>query len=149
MTDKTAVATALTRVLGNTYVLYAKTHSFHWNVTGPQFHALHTMFEEQYRSMWESLDVLAERLRALDTFAPASSGAMGQAASLTESGDNVPAASAMLGTLIEDHESWLNDAQEALGTASAADDTGTEDVLTPLIAEHEKMRWMLKASLGA
>ena len=73
------IAKSLTRVLGNSYVLYVKTHSYHWNVTGPNFHALHNLFEEQYRQIWASLDDIAERIRALDEYAPVSARVMAEA----------------------------------------------------------------------
>ena len=62
--SKKDVAEGLNKVLADTFVLYFKTHSFHWNVTGPRFHSLHEMFEEQYTEMWEAMDVLADLLKA-------------------------------------------------------------------------------------
>jgi starvation-inducible DNA-binding protein len=146
MTDKTAIVDALNRVLGNTYVLYMKTHSYHWNVTGPQFHSLHNLFEEQYRQMWASLDDIAERIRTLGANAPGSSKAIAAAATLTEGDNDVPSATTMLKTLVADHEAWIEDAHRALSVAEG--DTGTEDLLAPLVSAHEKMAWMLKSSIG-
>lgn len=148
MSKNTDLTTSLATVLGNTYVLYVKTHSYHWNVTGPHFHSLHTMFEEQYREMWTSLDDIAERIRSLDEFAPVSSRVMAEAANVEEADNGVPSAQVMLQNLVADHTIWLSDAEAALERASEAGDTGTEDLLSPLISAHEKMRWMLKSSLG-
>ena len=71
--DRSASIDALRKVLGETYALYFKTHGYHWNVTGPRFKALHELFMEQYTELWQALDELAERIRALGEFAPASS----------------------------------------------------------------------------
>lgn len=60
----------LSRVLADTYFLYLKTRNFHWNVEGPKFRSLHLMFEEQYRDLWQSLDDIAERIRARGAYAP-------------------------------------------------------------------------------
>lgn len=147
MSSSTEIANALTRVLGNSYVLYAKTHSYHWNVTGPQFHSLHLMFETQYNEIWTSLDEIAERIRALGEFAPTSSRQMADAANISESENEVPSAQVMLENLVDDQSRWLKDAEVALDEASEAGDTGTEDLLSTLITAHEKMRWMLKSSL--
>ncbi|NDC15367.1 MAG: DNA starvation/stationary phase protection protein, partial [Synechococcaceae bacterium WB9_2_170] len=46
------IAQGLGRVLADSTVLYAKTHGFHWNVTGPMFNTLHLMFMEQYTELW-------------------------------------------------------------------------------------------------
>lgn len=64
------IADGLARLLADTYVLYGKTHGFHWNVTGPMFNTLHLMFMEQYTELWNALDVIAERIRALGVLAP-------------------------------------------------------------------------------
>ena len=63
--DRKSIVDGLSRLLSDTYVLYLKTHNFHWNVTGPQFRTLHLMFEEQYNELWLATDLIAERIRAL------------------------------------------------------------------------------------
>ena len=70
--DRKAIAAGLSHVLADTYTLYLKTHSFHWNVTGPMFQTLHTMFEEEYTELWAALDEVAERIRSLGEPAPGS-----------------------------------------------------------------------------
>ena len=92
-----AVAHALNGVLADSYTLYQKTHAYHWNVTGPQFHTLHVMFEEHYREMWTALDELAERVRALGVFAPASGKVFSELSSL-ESAESEPPTSCLLYT---------------------------------------------------
>jgi starvation-inducible DNA-binding protein len=67
---KRGCAAVLSKVLADTFVLYLKTHNFHWNVEGLQFRGLHEMFEEQYRNLWDSIDDIAERIRALGQLAP-------------------------------------------------------------------------------
>src|SRR6516164_10958434 len=75
--DRAAIAKGLSRVLADTYTLYLTTHNFHWNVTGPMFNALHTMFMEQYTELWNAVDPIAERIRALGHWAPGSYGQFG------------------------------------------------------------------------
>ncbi|WP_031555222.1 Dps family protein [Parvularcula oceani] len=148
MTNRnTQVAQSLKSVLGDTYALYLKTHGFHWNVTGPQFHALHTLFEEQYTQMWEALDDIAERVRTLGDTAPGSGRALAALSEIDEAGDEVPEAKEMLRILAADHETWVRRAGEALEVAREAGDDGTEDLLVPMIASHEKSAWMLRSSM--
>ena len=64
------IAPARGQVLADTTVLYGKTHGFHWTVTGPMFNTLHLMFMGQYTELWNALDVIAERIRALGFPAP-------------------------------------------------------------------------------
>ncbi|HTH18205.1 MAG TPA: ferritin-like domain-containing protein, partial [Magnetospirillum sp.] len=66
------IGDGLARLLADTYTLYLKTHNFHWNVTGPMFNTLHLMFEQQYTELSQAVDLIAERIRALDFPAPGS-----------------------------------------------------------------------------
>ncbi|MEM8987480.1 MAG: Dps family protein [Pseudomonadota bacterium] len=146
--QRAGVAEALNKLLADTYTLYLQTHRYHWNVTGPMFNTLHTMFEEQYREMWAAVDEVAERIRALGAFAPGSYEAF---AELTEvkSGDNsTPSAQTMIANLLEGHETLVRRARQALEVADAADDAATEDLITVRIQTHEKTAWMLRAMLG-
>lgn len=140
-----AAADALTGVLADTYALYFRTHAFHWNVTGPNFHALHTMFEEQYREMWAALDVLAERIRALGAFAPAGGQALADHVSIGDIAEEHPGPERMIRILLDGHEALIRNAREALSTASEANDAASEDLLTQRLDIHEKTAWMLRA----
>ena len=70
--QRNEIAKGLAHFMADTYTLYLKTHGFHWNVTGAMFNTLHLMFETQYNELWMAIDVIAERIRALDAFAPGS-----------------------------------------------------------------------------
>src|SRR6201991_4850486 len=70
--DRGAIAGGLSRLLADTYTLYLTTHNFHWNVTGPMFNTLHAMFMGQYTELWNAVDPIAERIRALGHWAPGS-----------------------------------------------------------------------------
>ncbi|MBI1392982.1 MAG: DNA starvation/stationary phase protection protein [Alphaproteobacteria bacterium] len=146
--SRKAVAEALNGVLADTYILYMKTHSYHWNVTGPQFHTLHVMFEEQYREMWAALDVIAERVRALGEFAPTSGADFANRSGLESADTEPPKATDMIKNLLADHESLVRRAREALETASQADDAATDDLITQRIQTHEKTAWMLRAMIS-
>ena len=140
-----AVAEAINSVLADSYVLYMKTHAYHWNVTGPQFHTLHTMFEEQYREIWTALDELAERVRSLGEYAPTSGEAFAALAAVKSADANPPAAEEMVAILLADHETLIRRARAALATADEAGDAASEDLLTQRIQSHEKTAWMLRA----
>ena len=73
------IADGLSHVLADTYTLYLKTHNYHWNVTGPLFNTLHLMFETQYNELWLAVDLIAERIRSLGSFAPGSGGQFARA----------------------------------------------------------------------
>lgn len=82
--DRAAIAQGLSRLLADTYTLYLTTHNFHWNVTGPMFNTLHTMFMAQYTELWNAVDPIAERIRSLGHVAPGSYAEFGKLATVPD-----------------------------------------------------------------
>jgi len=144
--DREAVAKHLSKLLADTYSLYLKTHSFHWNVTGPQFNSLHAMFETQYNELWLAADEVAERIRTLDVFAPGSYSQFGKLTSIKEEA-GVPEWKDMVAQLVEGHEVAAATARETIKVADKAGDEGTADMVTGRLKEHEKTAWMLRSLL--
>src|ERR1041384_91092 len=145
--DALKVAGALSNVLADSFILYLKTHNFHWNVTGPMFGTLHQMFEEQYNELWLAVDAIAERIRSLGFIAPGSYGEFTKLTYLHEA----PAAmnaTEMIAELLRDHETSARTARSALAVARTALDAPTEDLLTQRLAAHEKAAWMLRSLLA-
>lgn len=143
-----SVAEALNATLADTYALYMKTHAYHWNVTGPQFHTLHVMFEEQYREMWAALDEIAERVRALGVFAPSSGKALSELSAIDNADAQPPAATEMITRLLEGHETLIKRGRDGLAIAEEAGDAASADLLTVRIQTHEKTAWMLRSMLA-
>lgn len=144
--QRAAIAAGLGRVLADSTVLYAKTHGFHWNVTGPMFNTLHLMFMEQYTELWTALDSIAERIRALGFPAPYGGGAISALASIPETPDN-PAALAMVRELVSGHEAVARTIRTVFVLAEEANDQSTADLLTQRLQVHEKTAWMLRSLL--
>ena len=140
------IAAGLGQVLADTSVLYAKTHGFHWNVTGPMFNTLHLMFMAQYTELWNALDVIAERIRALGFPAPYGGKAIAGLSSIAET-DGVPEALAMVRELVAGHEAVARTARTMFSLASEANDQPTADLLTQRLQIHEKTAWMLRSLL--
>jgi starvation-inducible DNA-binding protein len=144
--QRAAIAQGLSRLLADTYVLYLKTHNFHWNVEGPMFQTLHQMFMEQYTEAWNAIDPIAERIRSLGEYAPGTYREYLQLARVTET-DGVPAAEQMVRLLIEGQEAVVRTARELLPLADEANDEPTLDLLTQRMQVHEKNAWMLRSLL--
>lgn len=145
-TDRDAAITALKTVLGETYALYSKTHGYHWNVTGPNFQALHDMFMTQYTDLWEALDTIAERIRALGAFAPGSASEILDAASIRPD-NGVPDAATMVSNLARGQETLAKAIRNAIASAEQAGDDVTVDLLIQRATIADKSAWMLRASL--
>ncbi len=144
--DRTVIAEGLSRLLADSYTLYLKTHNFHWNVTGPMFQTLHTMFEEEYTELATAVDEIAERIRALGHYAPGSYAAFGKLSSISEAED-VPSATDMIGQLVAGHEAVAATARSVFPAAEEGNDEVTADLLTQRMQVHEKTAWMLRSLL--
>jgi starvation-inducible DNA-binding protein len=145
--QRETMAQAVTTVLADTYALYFKTHAYHWNVTGPRFHDLHTLFERQYNELWMATDDIAERIRALGVKAPNSYDDMA-AASTISSAALASDANDMIADLLAGHEAAVRTIRSALAAAADQGDDASADVLTPRLTVHEKTAWMLRSSLA-
>ncbi|RYG01044.1 MAG: DNA starvation/stationary phase protection protein, partial [Chitinophagaceae bacterium] len=69
--NRQAVSEQLAKLLADEYVLYTKTRNAHWNVEGPDFLSKHKFFEEQYGLLEGFIDSVAERIRKIGHYAPA------------------------------------------------------------------------------
>jgi len=141
------IASGLSKLLADSYSLYLKTHNYHWNVTGPQFNTLHTMFETQYTELATAVDEIAERIRALGIKAPGSYSAFERLTAIEEgSGDE--SAEDMIRQLVIGQETVARTARQAFPAAEVANDEPTADLLTQRMQIHEKNAWMLRSMLA-
>jgi starvation-inducible DNA-binding protein len=145
--DRGAIAAGLARLLADTYTLYLTTHNFHWNVTGPMFNTLHTMFMAQYTELWNAVDPIAERIRSLGHVAPGSYAQYGALSSLPDAPAVPPKALAMVRILVDGHEAVARTARSIFPLADAAGDEPTADLLTQRLTVHEQTAWMLRSLL--
>jgi len=144
------VADGLAAFLADAYTLYLKTHSFHWNVTGPMFNTLHTMFETQYTEQWTALDEIAERIRALGFKAPGTYAEFVRLSSIKEepaAGGDGPEWQHMVRQLVLGNEAVCRTARRVLSQADEASDDPSVDLMTQRLQIHEKYAWMLRSLL--
>lgn len=142
----TSVTDSLSQLLASSYTLYLKTHNFHWNVTGPMFTTLHTMFETQYMELALAVDEIAERIRSLGEFAPGSYKQFAQLSSVEEA-SGIPKATAMIEQLVADQDAIVKIAQQVIAAAETAGDQVSGDLAIRRIELHQKNAWMLKSHL--
>ncbi len=144
----TEIAATLNQMLAESYALMAQTHLAHWNVEGPNFYQLHEAFEEQYKDLFEAIDELAERVRALDHYSVGGLKTFAQMTNVPEgpSGASCPARD-WISSLVVGHEKVLEHAFKARELAAEQGDAETEDLIIGRIATHQKFLWMLKSNL--
>jgi starvation-inducible DNA-binding protein len=145
--NRSAIAQGLSRLLADTFTLYLTTHNFHWNVKGPLFNSLHTMFMEQYTELWNAIDPVAERIRSLGYPAPGAFSQFGKLTSLPDAPEQPPEAMEMVRILVKGHEGVARTARELFPLADSANDEPTADLLTQRLTVHEQTAWMLRSIL--
>jgi len=144
--DRTTIAQGLSALLADSYTLYMMTHNFHWNVTGPHFNTLHTMFMAQYTEQWNALDLIAERIRSLGHHAPGTYKEFVRLSSIEEA-EGTPKAMDMVRYLVKAQEATAKTARNLFGFVSEVNDQPTADLLTQRLQVHEKTAWMLRSLL--
>jgi starvation-inducible DNA-binding protein len=146
--NRQAVAAELSKILADEYVLYTKTRNAHWNVEGPDFHTKHLFFESQYGQLEEIIDNVAERIRAIGHYAPATLKIMLELTHLTEEARAKNDSAGFITELLADHESIIIHLRENINRfANEFSDLGTSDFITGLMEDHEKMAWFLRSHL--
>lgn len=132
------------KVLADTFAMYLKAHNYHWNVEGANFPQYHEFFGNLYEELYQAVDVAAEQIRALDSYAP---GSFSRFAELTDIEDelSVPMGVEMARRLQDDNEIVLTSLNMAIKLAEQFDKQGLMDFLAGRIDAHNKHGWMLRS----
>ena len=142
------VTKMLSKLLADEYILTTKTRNAHWNIEGKDFFIMHKFFEQQFRELDELVDSIAEQIRTLGHFAPATLKVFLELAQLSETTKELNRSDSLIKILLSDHEQIISFIRENIQTVTEKlSDLGTADFLTGLISAHEKMAWMLRAHL--
>jgi starvation-inducible DNA-binding protein len=133
-------------VLANTFVLYYKSQSYHWNVVGPDFYQLHDFFGHLYEELHDAIDNLAEHIRQLDVFAPDNLSELLEHSTLEELDEGrVPTPQNMVSNLYDMNEKIIESITEAYNMAEEEKMFGYSNYLQDRLTAHFKHRWMLKS----
>lgn len=141
------IAEFLSVLLADEFILYLKTRNAHWNVEGADFHTMHVYFEEQYTELETVIDEVAERIRKIDHYAPATLSEYLELTHLTERRDGKNDSMTYIADLLNDYQSIIIYIREQLDSLEDEIDQGTEDFVIGLMESHEKTAWMLRAHL--
>lgn len=142
------ISKVLSHILADEFVLYTKTRNAHWNLEGPDFHSMHVLFESQYNELAEIVDKIAERIRILGHYAPATLKQFLELTHLTEQTRGKNDSKGFIKDLLNDHESIaINIRTQINHLAVQLKDAGSSDYLTGLTEYHEKIAWILRSHL--
>lgn len=136
----------LNRDLADLYLLLIKTKKYHWDIVGPQFRTLHTLWEEHYNALTINIDAIAERIRILGGYPLGTAAGFIEYSTIKEHPNDLPGANEMVDRLVKDHEQVIRNLREDIDkSGDEYHDEGTADFLTGLMEQHEEMSWMLRS----
>ncbi|CAM3771591.1 Dps family protein [Mesobacillus zeae] len=144
---KNELTQSVNQQIANWSVLYIKLHNYHWYVTGPEFFTLHAKFEELYNEAGLHIDELAERLLALGDKPVATMAGCLEISSVKEA-EGKETAIEMVEKIVSDFSIMIEELKKGMGTAEAANDETTGDLLLSIHSSLEKHVWMLNSFLG-
>lgn len=148
-TNRNVVAIKLSEILADENILYIKTKNAHWNIEGPDFYSMHTFFETQFTQLDGIIDSVAERMRSIGHYAPATMSSYLNLTHLTEKKKYNNNSQGFIKELLADHEAIIIKLRENIHPfANKFNDLGTSGFITGLMETHEKMAWFLRAHLS-
>ena len=147
--NREAVVNELAKVLADEIILSTKTKNAHWNIEGADFYEKHKFFETQIVQLDEIIDNVAERIRSLGHYTPATLKAYLSLTHLTEQDSEANDSNGFIKELLDDHQSIIIKLRERIKSfADEFHDLGSSDFITGLMETHEKMAWFLRAHLN-
>ncbi len=142
----TEVAGSLSTLLADEFILYMKTRNAHWNVEGRDFHNMHRFFEYQYETLDEIMDDVAERIRMLGHYAPATFKSLSSLTHLSETSRHSNDSTGFITELLNDHESVIRVLRITINRfANDLHDMGSSDFVTGVMQRHERIAWELRS----
>jgi len=133
--------------MANNFVMYFKSHSYHWNVEGIMFSQFHVFFENLYQDLWAVADTYAEEMRALDEYAPISIDAMFKASTIDEDNTKPADVKVMLQNLQSANDEIITNLNKLFTTATKASEQGLANLAADRLDQHKKHGWMLRSFL--
>jgi starvation-inducible DNA-binding protein len=131
-------------ILGTTFGLYFKAHSYHWNVEGPDFAQYHEFLGNFYESVYGNVDSIAEHIRALNSYAPVSLSRMLELSDIEET-NSIPTALAMIVDLKANNERYMIHLRAGIEAADQANEPAVGNFLQDILDQHQKHGWMLRS----
>ena len=144
--DATSVADmsdALRHLLADVFVLFVKTKSFHWHISGRQFREDHQLLDEQAAQIFGMVDEIAERIRKIGATALHSIGEIARNQRLKDNDTDDGSAMDMLRELLDDNRQLTTFLRQAHELCDRHRDVATASLLENWIDESEQRVWFL------
>jgi starvation-inducible DNA-binding protein len=136
---------ALKKVMADTFAMYYKAHSSHWNIEGPNFPQYHEFLQDLYNELWASVDDIAEKIRQLGGYAPSSLSELMSHTMVTEN-TGTYSDQEYLARLLDANNLVLASLLMSYKEAEAATEIGVSNFIQDRVMAHQKHGWMLNAT---
>jgi len=140
------IVVSLNTLLANYQVFYNKLRNFHWNIEGPDFFELHEEFENEYNTVKENIDIVAERIRVFGVKSNFTLKKTLELSKIKEQEKNLSALE-MVREVMHDYEILHDNMLDGVNAALETGDVVTENMLTGFMTELEKRHWMFTSYL--
>ncbi len=134
----------LRTILGTNFGLYFKSHSYHWNIEGPDFVQYHTFLGDFYTQIWGNTDLIAEKIRMLGAYAPVSLTRIHEFSDVEED-SGIPDARMMFKNLADANDRMIVHLKAGIVAADGANEPAIGNFLQDLLDQHQKHAWFLKS----
>jgi starvation-inducible DNA-binding protein len=131
------------------FVLFQKTWIYHWDVVGPDFHQLHTVFGEQYNEMFEEIDTLTEHMRYLGMKPVSTLTRITEVTQIEQASNSAQdiGAMEMVRQLRDDNKKIVEIFTEISEEADKQKQYATSNLVQTIMETHGKFHWMLRSFL--
>jgi starvation-inducible DNA-binding protein len=146
--SKTALIGELNGLLADHFALFIKTKNFHWHVKGPRFHDLHLLFDTHALEVRDQIDLIAERVRKLDSDTLTSLGTVTKATQIKDQDSTTLAAEDMIAELLSDNQTLIKRLKGMKDLAEQAGDNATDGLLDDWTDMAEQRAWFLRSLLA-
>lgn len=133
--------------LANTFVMYFKSHSYHWNVEGKNFPEYHSFLNDLYDDLYDAVDPLSENIRKLGQYSPHSLKDLLGSSTITEDSDKPYSTEAMFNNLLDANSKVIDSLNKVFELANAQKKQGLCNFIADRLDTHDKHAWMLKSIL--
>lgn len=137
------VVTAVNPLIADAFALYTKTKNFHWHLSGSHFRDYHLMFDEQADAIFESIDILSERMRKIGGTTIRSISHISALQTITDNNDDFVAPDKMIAELLSDNQHIARNQRAAIKTTEDSNDSPTSNILQELLDATERRIWFL------
>jgi len=140
-----AVTEVVNRLVADAFALYVKTKNFHWHVASSHFRDYHLLLDEQADAIFNSIDVLAERVRRIGGTTIRSISHILELQTLKDDNDDFVLPEEMIRRLIADNRHIAENQRAAIEVCDQSRDTPTGNILQEILDQTEKRIWFLHA----